>query len=237
MPERRRRGRPAGTSDKGAQTRELLFETAVRLIAERGFEATKLRDIATEAGVSVGLLYRYFPSKQAIVLSLYDALSARYAEQALLELEQLAAPWSTRALRALELSIGVLAPQRDALRALAPLLVASPEEGLFAEATAFSRQRVQQVFVEAVTGAEHAPPPATAAALGRLLYLAHLAVVLWWLLDGSPEQRATRRLLELLAGAARNAPLLLVLPGAHAVVETLDALVTEGLATTGPPQS
>ena len=30
-----------------------------------------------------------------------------------------------------------------------------------------------------------------AAALGRLLYLVHLAVLLWWLLDKSPRQRAT----------------------------------------------
>ena len=52
------------------------------LIAARGYEATTLRDIAKEAGVSVGLLYRYFPSKQAVVIALYDELSAEYARQA-----------------------------------------------------------------------------------------------------------------------------------------------------------
>ena len=46
----------------------------MRLIAERGYDATTLRDVAERAGVSAGLLYRYFPSKRAVVLALYDEL-------------------------------------------------------------------------------------------------------------------------------------------------------------------
>ena len=58
----RRRGRPAGPTAQGVAARARLYETAIRMIAKRGYEATTLRDIAAEAGVSVGLLYRYFPS-------------------------------------------------------------------------------------------------------------------------------------------------------------------------------
>jgi AcrR family transcriptional regulator len=54
----------------------------MRLIAARGYEATTLRDIAKEASVSVGLLYRYFPSKQAVIVAFYEELSADYARQA-----------------------------------------------------------------------------------------------------------------------------------------------------------
>jgi AcrR family transcriptional regulator len=78
----RKRGRPPGQTPQGAAARDLLYATAMQLIATRGYEATTLRDIAKEAGVSVGLLYRYFPGKQAIVLALYDELSAEYARQA-----------------------------------------------------------------------------------------------------------------------------------------------------------
>src|SRR5262249_34562047 len=60
----RRRGRPSGRTAQGAAARDRLYETAMQLIAERGYEATTLRDIAKAANVSVGLLYRYFPSKQ-----------------------------------------------------------------------------------------------------------------------------------------------------------------------------
>ena len=73
---------PPGPTPQGAAARERLYATAMRLIAERGYEATTLRDIANHAGVSVGLLYRYFPSKQAVVIALYDELSAEYARQA-----------------------------------------------------------------------------------------------------------------------------------------------------------
>ena len=59
-----------------------LFDTAIGLMAKRGYAATTLRDVAAEAGVSPTLLYRYFPSKQSVVLALYDDLSARYAAAA-----------------------------------------------------------------------------------------------------------------------------------------------------------
>ena len=74
-------GRPGQTA-QGAAARDRLYATAIELIAARGYEATTLRDIAKEAGVSVGLLYRYFPSKQAVIIALYDELSADYARQA-----------------------------------------------------------------------------------------------------------------------------------------------------------
>src|SRR5262249_3795838 len=78
----RGRGRPRGTTDQGAAARQRLYKTAIKLIASRGYEATTLRHIAKRADVSVGLLYRYFPSKRAVVLALYDDLSAEYATRA-----------------------------------------------------------------------------------------------------------------------------------------------------------
>src|SRR5262245_62018809 len=185
---RRGRGRPRGTTQQGVATRQQLYQTAIRLLASRGYEATTLREIAKKADVSVGLLYRYFPSKRAVVLALYDHLSAEYAARAS---RMLPGPWRERFLFALETSLDVLAGQRDTLAALTPVLVGDASEGLFAPATAFSRQRVQSVFHDAVHGASDAPGAEDAAALGRLLYVLHLVVILWWLLDKSAGQRAT----------------------------------------------
>ena len=86
----------------------------------------------------------------------------------------------------------MLEPHRSALKGLIPVIVGDPEEGVFAEGMAFSRRRVQSAFESAVSGATDSPGTPLAEALGRLLYLAHLAVLLWWLLDKSPRQRATR---------------------------------------------
>ena len=41
-----------------------------------------LRQIATRAKVSLGLLYRYYPSKDALVLELYDELSREFVTRA-----------------------------------------------------------------------------------------------------------------------------------------------------------
>jgi AcrR family transcriptional regulator len=113
------------------------------MISTRGYEATTLRDIANEAGVSVGLLYRYFPSKQAVVMALYEKLSMEYARRAA---EMQPGSWRDRFVFALNTSLDVLKPNRVALRALTPLMVGDPNEGIFSESTAFSRLRVQHAF-------------------------------------------------------------------------------------------
>jgi AcrR family transcriptional regulator len=222
----RGRGRPRGITEQGTAARRQLYATAIDLIASRGYEATTLRDIAKAAGVSVGLLYRYFPNKRAVILALYDELSAEYAARA--EAMQ-PGTWAARFLFALKTSLGVLAPQRDTLAALVPVLIGNAEEGLFAPGTAFSRRRVQAAFIEAVRGATDAPVPDDAAALGRLLYVVHLAMILWWLFDKTPNQRTTRELVAILEGVLPIAALALRMEPARAVVRTADILCRDGL--------
>jgi AcrR family transcriptional regulator len=185
-----------------------------------------LRDIAREADVSVGLLYRYFPSKQAVVIALYDELSADYARQAAV---MPAGKWRDRFVFALNTSLRVLEPHRVALRALTPVLVGDPDEAIFSASTAFSRLRVQQVFEEAVAGSSDAPRPPLAAALGRLLYLVHLAVLLWWLLDKSANQRATAALVSLTTQLLPSVALTLRVPVVRRFVISVDALVRDAL--------
>lgn len=223
---RRGRGRPPGQTQQGTATRLSLYNTAIELIAERGYEATTLRDVAKRAGVSVGLLYRYFPSKRAVVLSLYDELSAEYAARAA---EMDTGKWRDRFMFALTTSLQVLNSHRRTLGALVPLLVGDPQEGLFAPATAFSRQRVQEVFNQAVLGATDTPRPEVRAALARLLYLTHLAIILWWLLDKSPQQRATTALVALIKRALPASALMLRLPRVRTFVLAGDKLFQEAL--------
>ena len=222
----RKRGRPPGQTAQGTAARDRLYATAVRLIAERGYEKTTLRDIAKEADVSVGLLYRYFPSKQSVVIALYDELSTDYARQAG---EIPAGKWRDRFIFALSTSLDVLKPHKHALRALTPVLVGDPEEGIFAPATAFSRQRVQHVFEEAVTRATDAPKQPVAGALGRLLYLVHLSVLLWWLLDKSANQRATTALVSLTRQLLPSAAVALLVPPVRKFVVSVDELIREAL--------
>jgi hypothetical protein len=116
-----------------------------------------------------------------------------------------------------------------ALRALTPVLVADPDEGIFATTTAFSRLRVQRVFEDAVAGASDAPKPPLAESLGRLLYLVHLAVLLWWLLDKSAKQRATAALVSFTQQLLPSAALALRVPPVRRFVLSVDELIRDGL--------
>jgi AcrR family transcriptional regulator len=51
---------------------------ALRLFAERGFDATGIRDITQAARVNVSVLYHHFPSKEAILASLMESGLRRY---------------------------------------------------------------------------------------------------------------------------------------------------------------
>ena len=75
----RRSVRPASSA-----RRDAMLELAAELIAEKGFRATTVRDIADAAGVLSGSLYHHFVSKESIVDQLlYEFLHdllARYQE-------------------------------------------------------------------------------------------------------------------------------------------------------------
>jgi AcrR family transcriptional regulator len=223
---RRGRGRPPGPTVQGEETRQRLYETALALVAERGFEAATLRDVAARAGVSPGLLYRYFPSKRAVVVALYDDLSAQCVARAD---EMPSGSWRDRFSFTLDLSLRVLRPHRQALASLIPVLVSNGEDGLFSATAAISRERVLGLFRTAVEGAKDAPRGEVAAALGRLLYLAHLAVLLWWLLDRSASQRATSGLVALIRRALPALSWGLKLKGVREVVLSGDRLFQDAM--------
>lgn len=221
-----KRGRPPGPTVQGQEARKRLYDTAIELIGQKGYDATTLRDVAQAANVSVGLLYKYFPSKRAVLLAFYDELSGEYAARAA---EMKSGKWRDRFGFALRTCLEVLGPYRRTLASLAPVLVADPAEGLFAAETAFSRRRVEQVFQDAVAGASDAPATKLQQPLGRLLYLLHLAVILWWLLDKSPKQRATYGLVVLLGSILPSFGVALLLPQVRGFVQTADSLVREAL--------
>lgn len=49
-----------------------LLDAALRAFAARGYDGASVRDIAGEAGVAPGLLYHYFPSKEAVLQALFE---------------------------------------------------------------------------------------------------------------------------------------------------------------------
>src|SRR5437763_14060115 len=47
--------------------RSQILDAALVCFAKRGFHQTSMHDISAEAGISVGLIYRYFENKEAVI--------------------------------------------------------------------------------------------------------------------------------------------------------------------------
>jgi AcrR family transcriptional regulator len=58
-------------TDPSADKREAILASALELFAEYGFHATSVPQVAENARVALGTIYRYFPSKEALVNELY----------------------------------------------------------------------------------------------------------------------------------------------------------------------
>lgn len=52
--------------------RELILNTALRLFAEHTFRGTTIDEIAREAGISKGLIYNYFNSKDELLAAIFE---------------------------------------------------------------------------------------------------------------------------------------------------------------------
>ncbi|WP_214103708.1 acyl-CoA-like ligand-binding transcription factor [Acrocarpospora catenulata] len=72
---------------KKARTRRTIQEQALRLFAEQGYEATTIEQIAEASEISPSTIFRYFPTKEDIVLQddydplLIDLLAAQPREK------------------------------------------------------------------------------------------------------------------------------------------------------------
>ncbi|MFF5566579.1 TetR family transcriptional regulator [Streptomyces sp. NPDC012623] len=72
---------PPGTLTERQEARRLdILRATVRLARRGGFDAVQMREVAEEAGVALGTLYRYFPSKiHLLVATLLDRLEQLHA--------------------------------------------------------------------------------------------------------------------------------------------------------------
>lgn len=178
---------------KAKQTRENIVNTSVSLFVARGYEATTMRDIAKAAHCSLGLAYRYFPSKGHLVLDLYDRVAKEFDDNSD------SIPAGTLAERfeaAMLLKFRLLAPYRALMGAIVGVVM-SPDSGVavLGEEAMDVRIRTEQTFARIVDGSRDAPKGEQAAQLSDLLYAGHLLMILFWVTDKTPETAATTEML------------------------------------------
>ena len=162
---------------KKAATRDRIRASALRLFREHGYDATTVEQIAAAAGVSHMTFYRYFPTKEDVVLSdSYDPMIAAL-------IEQTPATWPVVQRIRAALSHGlqeVYESDRDALLAQNKLVVSTPvlRERLWAH-----QMETQQLILQAL-----GPRPSfqTRVIVAACLAAASTAILTWVENDGTP---------------------------------------------------
>lgn len=178
---------------KAERTRQLILNTALDLFAGQGYEATTMREIAGAAGVSLGLTYRYFQSKESLVLALYQQMASQ-TDEAIAQLPP--GTVAERFVGTMTARLEQAAPYRESFGALFGAIM-TPKSGveLFGTEADVMRRQAEDAFIALVQAASDAPKEAHLQDIGRLLYSAHFAVLLFWVRDQSEGQRKTAALL------------------------------------------
>ena len=184
---------PPTRSAKAELTRSGIVDAAMRLFREGGYDATTMRAIADEAGVSLGSTYYYFSGKEELVQAFYDQIQVEHAAAAEAAYDT---PAFTERLRTvMESFVDVAEPFHDfggqffrnAADPASPLSPFSPQ-------SAPAREASTELFRRAVAGSDLKVSPALREELPDLLWLLHMGVVLFWVYDASEGQQRTRTL-------------------------------------------
>jgi AcrR family transcriptional regulator len=67
--------------DVSGERKKQILDAALSIFNRQGFDRTRMDDIAREAGLSKGLLYWYFESKQDLLLALLDGVLAEMLQR------------------------------------------------------------------------------------------------------------------------------------------------------------
>jgi AcrR family transcriptional regulator len=181
---------------RAEQTRAAITEAALKLFRENGYEATTMRAIAQEAGVSTGNAYYYFGSKEELVQQFYAHTHADHvaACRAILAAETEFAPRLRGTLRAL---IDVNGPYH-AFAARFFKYAAEPSSPLspFSKESSPAREAAIGLFREVVDGSDARIDGELRAQLPELLWLYSMGIVLFWVHDTSPGGAKTYQLIE-----------------------------------------
>ncbi|MBL8157197.1 MAG: TetR/AcrR family transcriptional regulator [Anaerolineae bacterium] len=195
--------------DERVVLRQRALETGLRLMAERGYAAVTVEQIAAAADLPVETFQQLFPGKESLVMALYQQLAA----ETLSRCETL--PPGTVAARfhhVMRAELDQFAPHREPLAGLFGAAMSPHVElGILGTHGTSAHDPMRQVFTAVVTGASDPPKDQQVRQIATLLYAAYLAVVLFWLYDRTSGSRASAYLLDFMRdglGLARGAMIL-----------------------------
>jgi AcrR family transcriptional regulator len=182
-------------------TRARLVEAAATLMGAQGFDAVSMKDIAREAGVGDATIYKYFPTKERLILGYFDlrATQAVAVAAATPEFDQF--DLHARLQRLTDAVLEGLAPNRPFVALARELLARSPLLLLGDElqAKGVLKEAVAGYFEDAVAVGE-LPPSDHHRFIAGLYADFCQGVIAYWLHDPTEGAAETTRLSDELLG-------------------------------------
>jgi AcrR family transcriptional regulator len=181
---------------KAEETRNRILDAALRLFRERGFDETTMRDVAAGAGVATGAAYYYYRSKEELVLAFYLRTEEESAET-FAKIIASTKDLKKRVRGIIDAKFEQFAAHRTLLTTLLKTGV-DPRNPLSPFSTETKAVRDDHIawFSRALDGADLKVPRDLAPHLPKLLWLYEMGLIYYWIIDDSPKQRRTRRLLD-----------------------------------------
>jgi AcrR family transcriptional regulator len=172
-----------------ARRQQILDAARVRFLAN-GFHATSMQDVIGEAGLSVGAVYRYFPSKSHLVTALAEQVTDEVLRMFdTLVAQEPPAPPAQVMSRAVDLVTEMSAPGGP-LRLALQVWSEAQRDPLLAEFVAKTYRRLRERIIRIVRRAQeygHLPPTVDPEAVGCVLFALMPGYGLQRMLTGEPE--------------------------------------------------
>lgn len=180
------------STSKGEQTRRHIFECALELFRENGFDATTMQEVAARADVVKSAAYYYFPGKEAIIQAYYEAVQSeqeRICDEAFAQSKDL----KTRLTTAMHTKFDLAKDDRNLLGVVFRY-TGEPEHPLscLGRGTAEIRWRSMQIFRQAIAGERL--PKDLEQLLPVALWALQMGLLVMFLYDNSAAQRRTRKM-------------------------------------------
>ena len=182
------------TAETRSATRQRILEESQKLFAAQGFEAATTRDIARAAGIGVGTLFNYFPTKEAVAHSLGSEAYALAVEKFELDRES-SDPLSLEEelFAHIAAALRKLKPLRKYLTAVLDVELSPQVAGQNGDAATFRTAHLETVGQIA---ARHGLSESFTAVALHLYWTLYVGVLTFWSKDASPRQEDTLALLD-----------------------------------------
>jgi len=183
------------------ERRRRILDSAIALAAEGGYEAVQMREVALAAGVALGTLYRYFSSKEHLLVAAM-AEQVGGLRQRFIERPPRGDTPAERVVDVIRRATRALQRQPNVTTAMLKSLISTNVSAH--EAVAATMQTVSREMTEIVIAAMHEGPASPRdEVVSQVVQHVWMTSLLWWVAGLAPARQVedtTAKAVELLLG-------------------------------------